>query len=160
MSCVAAGSRLPIATPCASASRLSFPLRKQRPKRWRGYPPRSLEDRSSIDASTTTSASSSSSSSTSSSPPPLSPSSTWRTCRHCKQRFDPSSNPATACRRHPALFTGGEVSKAIGFCREGQGREHWLDEVVGASGLLRFWDCCGAGSEDAAGCVVGPHEGF
>lgn len=58
------------------------------------------------------------------------------------------------------MFTGGEVSKAIGFCRKGQGRENWLDETVGVSGLLRFWDCCGAGSEEAPGCVVGPHEGF
>lgn len=99
------------------------------------------------------------SASTSTTPTPSNASS-WRTCKHCKRRFDPRDNPVTACRRHPALFTGGEVSKAIGFCREGPGSDNWLDAVVGTSGLMRFWDCCGAAEEDAPGCFVGPHEGF
>ena len=163
MCCVVAGSSLLSAThSCASASCLSFPRRRQGLRRCRVCPPRSLERFSPVEvnaSSTPTTCTSSSSSSTPSSTPATAPPS-WRTCRHCKRRFDPSQNPQTACRRHPALFTGGEVSKAIGFCREAQGREFWLDAVVGASGLLRFYDCCGAGSEDAPGCVVGPHEGF
>lgn len=86
-------------------------------------------------------------------------STTLRTCRHCKRPFDPTLNTPTSCRHHPALFTGGEVSKAIGFLRDGDGSP-WLMESVGRAGLLRFWDCCGAGDEDAPGCVVGPHEPF
>ena len=35
-----------------------------------------------------------------------------RTCRRCKQQFDPSDNPPSACRYHSALWTGGELSKA------------------------------------------------
>lgn len=35
-----------------------------------------------------------------------------RTCRRCKQQFDPAVNGPTSCRYHSALWTGGEISKA------------------------------------------------
>lgn len=63
-------------------------------------------------------------------------------------------------RTHPALWTGGELAKAIGFVRESAAPEHQLLAVKGRRGLLRFWDCCGAESEDAPGCVGGHHLAF
>jgi hypothetical protein len=44
--------------------------------------------------------------------------------------------------------------------RESAAPEHQLRAVVGASGLLRFWDCCGAASPGAAGCAARPHAGY
>ena len=34
-----------------------------------------------------------------------------RTCRRCKQQFDPATNDKHSCRHHSAMYTGGEVSK-------------------------------------------------
>eukprot|EP00955_Chlamydomonas_euryale_P064477 358989-Chlamydomonas_euryale.AAC.6 len=39
------------------------------------------------------------------------------TCRRCKQRFVADSNASTSCQYHPAIYTGGEVAKAMGFVR-------------------------------------------
>ena len=36
---------------------------------------------------------------------------TFRTCRRCKQQFDPAENHSGACNYHSALWTGGEISK-------------------------------------------------
>ncbi len=33
------------------------------------------------------------------------------TCRRCKQQFRRDDNSPNSCRYHPALFTGGEISK-------------------------------------------------
>ena len=95
---------------------------------------------------------------TEASPPPPSPES--RTCRRCKRRYVVADNHASACRFHPALYTGGEVSKAIGFVRRSADPGDWLGPTVGQTGLLRFYDCCGAEDEGAPGCEVGPHEPF
>lgn len=35
-----------------------------------------------------------------------------RTCRRCKQQFEPATNGPSSCRYHSALWTGGEISKA------------------------------------------------
>lgn len=80
-----------------------------------------------------------------------------RTCRRCKQTFDPAENHSSACRYHPQLWTGGEVSKAIGFCRASSDPQDQLKAVVGRTGLIRFWDCCGSEDEDAPGCCTGLH---
>eukprot|EP00884_Botryococcus_braunii_P009679 jgi/Botrbrau1/18712/Bobra.0386s0037.1 len=79
------------------------------------------------------------------------------TCRRCKLQFLREDNRADACRYHPSLYTGGEVTKAVGFLREGQGREKWVDARLGRSGLIRFWDCCGNEEEGAPGCCIAPH---
>jgi hypothetical protein len=34
-----------------------------------------------------------------------------RTCRRCKQQFDPAINGMHSCRHHSAMYTGGEISK-------------------------------------------------
>lgn len=38
-------------------------------------------------------------------------SATMRTCRRCKQSFDPAENHSSACRFHPLNYSGGEVAK-------------------------------------------------
>ncbi|KAI7839146.1 hypothetical protein COHA_007149 [Chlorella ohadii] len=80
-----------------------------------------------------------------------------RTCRRCKQQFDPATNTPGSCRYHSALWTGGEISKAYGFVRQSAAPEHQLAVVMGRTGLVRFWDCCGAEQEDAPGCCTARH---
>ena len=80
--------------------------------------------------------------------------------RRCKRPFRPSENHASACRYHPELWTGGESSKYVGFLRKSSEPEDQLVNSEHGQGLRRFWDCCGAETEDAPGCVFGPHEGF
>jgi len=84
----------------------------------------------------------------------------WRTCRACKARFDPAANTETSCRHHPSLYTGGEVAKAVGFARRSADPAHSLAATLGRTGLLRFWDCCGAVDEAAPGCTLGRHVPF
>ncbi|KAL4449047.1 hypothetical protein ABPG77_007764 [Micractinium sp. CCAP 211/92] len=47
--------------------------------------------------------------------------------------------------------------QAIGFCRQSDAPEHQLRAVAGRTGLIQFWDCCGAEQEDAPGCCMGRH---
>ncbi|CAI5930991.1 unnamed protein product [Closterium sp. NIES-64] len=82
-----------------------------------------------------------------------------KTCRRCREAYDPRRNHARACRYHPALFTGGEWGKAVGFTRASSRPEDQLS-VVHGTGFLRFWDCCGAMDVDAPGCTYGPHASF
>ncbi|CAI7868037.1 unnamed protein product [Closterium sp. NIES-53] len=82
-----------------------------------------------------------------------------KTCRRCREAYDPRRNHARACRYHPALFTGGERGKAVGFTRASSRPEDQLS-VVHGTGLLRFWDCCGAMDVDEPGCTCGPHASF
>jgi len=90
---------------------------------------------------------------------PLPPSSSraLRTCRRCHARFDPALNTDTSCRHHASIFTGGELAKATGFLQAAAGPEHSLKAKLGRTGLLRFWDCCGAEDPDTPGCVTGRH---
>ena len=83
-----------------------------------------------------------------------------RTCRVCKRQFAEAENHARACRHHPALYTGGEVSKALGFARAGALPEQQLKQVTGRQGLMRFWDCCGAEDPQAPGCEYAKHVPF
>lgn len=48
----------------------------------------------------------------------------------------------------------------MGFLRKSSEPEDQLVNSEHGQGLRRFWDCCGAETEDAPGCVLGPHEGF
>lgn len=64
------------------------------------------------------------------------------------------------CRYHPSLFTGGEISKAIGFVRQSAAPEDQVTAVLGRTGLIRFWDCCGATDPDAQGCTKGRHAAY
>jgi hypothetical protein len=79
------------------------------------------------------------------------------TCKRCKTKFNAAENTRTSCRFHPALYSGGEMAKAIGFVRAGDAPSQQLRAVTGRQGLLRFWDCCGAEDETAAGCETSYH---
>lgn len=96
----------------------------------------------------------------SSSTPQAAASTSLITCRRCKQRFNEASNSRDACRYHPALYSGGEVAKAIGFVRASDAPQDQLEAVVGRKGLMRFWDCCGSEDEGTPGCCVGFHVSF
>lgn len=63
----------------------------------------------------------------------------------------------SSCRHHTSLWSGGEVAKALGFVREGDAPHQQLKAVIGRTGLLRFWDCCGAEEVDAPGCATSFH---
>ncbi|KAG2432314.1 hypothetical protein HYH02_013034 [Chlamydomonas schloesseri] len=82
------------------------------------------------------------------------------TCKRCKQRFAAEQNHRTACRYHSETWTGGELAKATGFVRQSDAPEHQLGAVMGRTGLLRFWDCCGAEDEGAPGCKQSFHCSF
>eukprot|EP00195_Chlamydomonas_chlamydogama_P006885 CAMPEP_0202911156 /NCGR_PEP_ID=MMETSP1392-20130828/54204_1 /ASSEMBLY_ACC=CAM_ASM_000868 /TAXON_ID=225041 /ORGANISM="Chlamydomonas chlamydogama, Strain SAG 11-48b" /LENGTH=125 /DNA_ID=CAMNT_0049601557 /DNA_START=174 /DNA_END=551 /DNA_ORIENTATION=- len=82
------------------------------------------------------------------------------TCKRCRSKFTAPSNQRDSCRFHPDLYTGGEVAKAIGFVRASDAAEHQLGAVVGRTGLMRFWDCCGNEDEAAPGCTTSFHITF
>jgi hypothetical protein len=76
-----------------------------------------------------------------------------RICRRCHKTFLPQNGTAV-CVYHTELFTGGEVGKFTGYVPPP------IPLQRRKTGLVRFYDCCGARSEDAPGCVVGPHVPF
>jgi hypothetical protein len=88
---------------------------------------------------------------------PTTTTTTYYTCARCRRQFAADGNARDACRFHPALYTGGEVAKAVGFVRQSAAPEHQLGAVLGRTGLLRFWDCCGAEDEGAEGCEKASH---
>ena len=55
--------------------------------------------------------------------------------------------------------SGGEKAKALGFLRASDDPKDSLAAVHG-TGILSFWDCCGADFYDAPGCVWGRHVAF
>eukprot|EP00898_Chlorokybus_atmophyticus_P008413 jgi/Chlat1/8573/Chrsp82S07963 len=71
------------------------------------------------------------------------------TCRRCRQQYNSQTNGPQACRYHTELFTGGEATKYLG-----------IEAGMGEKGLRRFWDCCGATSEDVVGCATGRHLAY
>jgi len=79
-----------------------------------------------------------------------------RLCQRCKRMYFESENDSTSCRYHPLNWSGGEKAKAIGFLRKNDDPEHSLASVHG-TGMMHFWDCCGADQYDSPGCALGPH---
>jgi hypothetical protein len=57
---------------------------------------------------------------------------------------------------HKASAAAGQM-QALGFCRASDRPEDQLRAVVGRTGLIRFWDCCGAEEEAAPGCCTSRH---
>ena len=71
---------------------------------------------------------------------------------------DPCCNLTLAlCPRVDASSTAARHMQALGFCRASDRPEDQLRAVVGRTGLIRFWDCCGAEEEDAPGCCTSRH---
>ena len=81
---------------------------------------------------------------------------TKRLCKRCKHMYFESENDGRSCRFHPLDWSGGEKAKAIGFLRKSDDPEHSLASVHG-TGMMHFWDCCGADQYDSPGCAFGPH---
>lgn len=50
--------------------------------------------------------------------------------------------------------------QAVGFVRQSDQPQHQLGAVMGRTGLMRFWDCCGMEDEKAPGCKEGFHITF
>jgi hypothetical protein len=80
-------------------------------------------------------------------------------CRRCRQSYRESENTAHSCRYHSANWSGGEKAKALGFLRASDDPQDSLAAIHG-TGILSFWDCCGADAYDAPGCVEGRHVAF
>eukprot|EP00668_Euglena_longa_P029957 GGOE01037348.1.p1 GENE.GGOE01037348.1~~GGOE01037348.1.p1 ORF type:complete len:246 (+),score=33.99 GGOE01037348.1:43-738(+) len=72
----------------------------------------------------------------------------WKTCRRCKQPFDPQRNGPSACTHHPGPWTGAEASKFYGTR---SGGPH--------TGLVEFWECCD-GPKDSLGCTLSKHVSY
>jgi len=77
-----------------------------------------------------------------------------RTCRHCKEQFDPATNGPEACRRHTAHF-GGESARKFESAFTGG-----TSDTPGSGRVVAYWHCCGAPEFDAPGCTASPHVGF
>lgn len=82
-----------------------------------------------------------------------------RVCKRCKQRYIPEENSPTACSYHPLNWSGGEKAKAVGFLRKSSSPQDSLRQTLG-TGMLSFWDCCGADDYNAPGCTRGYHIPF
>lgn len=82
-----------------------------------------------------------------------------RVCKRCKQRYVAEENTPTACLYHPLNWSGGEKAKAVGFLRKSSSPEDSLSQTIG-TGMLSFWDCCGADDYNAPGCTHGYHIPF
>lgn len=83
----------------------------------------------------------------------------YRTCRNCKQPFDPKENGPQACQYHPDMYTGGEIGKYLGFCRKSTDPKDQLGAIHG-QGMARFWDCCGETEPSAPGCKRDWHRTY
>lgn len=79
-----------------------------------------------------------------------------RTCRVCKKSYDPLRNSPTACRFHPATWTGAERSKLYGRIDE----PGHTGRVLNLRGTEYFFDCCDAKTSDAPGCSFAYHLGY
>eukprot|EP00850_Spirogloea_muscicola_P004207 SM000018S03572 [mRNA] locus=s18:54120:54797:- [translate_table: standard] len=88
-----------------------------------------------------------------------------RLCRRCKRQFDPHQNEVAACAYHRGLFV----------CRRHDDQKRWALTTASLSPqrhryyelkdgegpyAARFYDCCGAESEEAPGCTQSPHITF
>ncbi|KNE58660.1 hypothetical protein AMAG_04217 [Allomyces macrogynus ATCC 38327] len=83
---------------------------------------------------------------------------TMSICRRCHQEYDSrDAAQVHGCRFHPDMFV----------CRP-HPADHYAFELNDDkyAALLehnwpaKFWDCCGAETHDAPGCVVGHHLSF
>ncbi|KAM0945826.1 hypothetical protein DsansV1_C09g0088341 [Dioscorea sansibarensis] len=73
-----------------------------------------------------------------------------RTCKNCKQPFDPSLNHPRACRFHTAHF--GETKRKFESVYTG-GTMNTPD----SGQVFQYWHCCGSEDPFDAGCTAAPH---
>ncbi|KAL3697485.1 hypothetical protein R1sor_011561 [Riccia sorocarpa] len=82
------------------------------------------------------------------------PSSTLRTCRNCKQQFDPETNHPRACRFHTAHF-GGETKRKFESVYTGG-----TMNTIGGGEIVEYWHCCGNKDRFDPGCEAAPHASY
>ncbi|BBN02059.1 hypothetical protein MPTK1_2g12410 [Marchantia polymorpha subsp. ruderalis] len=81
-------------------------------------------------------------------------SSMMRTCRQCKQPFDPETNDPRACRFHTAHF-GGETKRKFESVYTGG-----TMDTVGGGEIVEYWHCCGSKDRFDPGCEAAPHSSY
>ncbi|KAG6548063.1 hypothetical protein Mapa_010497 [Marchantia paleacea] len=81
-------------------------------------------------------------------------SSMLRTCRHCKQPFDPETNHPRACRFHTAHF-GGETKRKFESVYTGG-----TMDTLGGGEIVEYWHCCGSKDRFDPGCEAAPHSSY
>ncbi|XP_024515909.1 uncharacterized protein LOC9639918 isoform X2 [Selaginella moellendorffii] len=95
-----------------------------------------------------------------------------KTCRNCKQQFDPLANSPGACRFHTAHY-GGKfflelvLSLFIIFADQGETKRKFESvykggtmNTSGAGEISHYWHCCGSPDPFDAGCQSSPHLSY
>ncbi|XP_002986156.2 uncharacterized protein LOC9639918 isoform X3 [Selaginella moellendorffii] len=77
-----------------------------------------------------------------------------KTCRNCKQQFDPLANSPGACRFHTAHY-GGETKRKFESVYKGG-----TMNTSGAGEISHYWHCCGSPDPFDAGCQSSPHLSY
>nr|ACG43954.1 hypothetical protein [Zea mays] len=74
-----------------------------------------------------------------------------RTCKNCKQQYDPSVNHPYACRHHTAHF-GGETKRKFESVYAGG-----TMDTPNSGKVFQYWHCCGSEDPFDVGCTASPH---
>ncbi|EES14884.1 hypothetical protein BDA96_05G108300 [Sorghum bicolor] len=74
-----------------------------------------------------------------------------RTCKNCKQQYDPSGNHPSACRYHTAHF-GGETKRKFESVYAGG-----TMDTPNSGKVFQYWHCCGSEDPFDVGCTASPH---
>ncbi|CAN0913765.1 hypothetical protein LINGRAHAP2_LOCUS28136 [Linum grandiflorum] len=77
-----------------------------------------------------------------------------RTCKSCKNQFDPVHNHPRACRFHTAHY-GGETKRKFESVYSG-GTMNTPD----SGRVLQYWHCCGSEDPFDPGCTAAPHQTY
>ncbi|CAH9077098.1 unnamed protein product [Cuscuta epithymum] len=79
---------------------------------------------------------------------------TFRTCKRCKNQFDPLLNHHGACRYHTAHF-GGETKRKFESVYSG-GSMNTPD----SGKITQYWHCCGSEDIFHPGCTPTSHASY
>ncbi|KAL6644281.1 hypothetical protein ACP70R_015889 [Stipagrostis hirtigluma subsp. patula] len=74
-----------------------------------------------------------------------------RTCKNCKQQYDPAANHPLACRYHTAHF-GGETKRKFESVYAGG-----TMDTPDSGKVFQYWHCCGSEDPFDVGCTAAPH---
>lgn len=77
-----------------------------------------------------------------------------RTCKNCKQAFDPLENHPRACRFHPAHY-GGETKRKFESVYTGG-----TMSTADGGKVTAYWHCCGNEDPFDLGCEASPHLSY